>query len=212
VEGKVVPDENVALKDGMVKIEAAILYADLADSTGMVRKLNKKVAAKVMKSFLRCASRCILHRGGAIRSFDGDRVMGVFIGDSKASAAAHCALNINFAVEKVIRPALVAQWSNIEKFYTIKHAVGADMGEILVVRGGVRDNNDLVWVGTAPNDAARLSERRYPTVRSLITKAVYSLLDNHSKFANGKPMWFEYSDKAKTDINPVYGSAYFWGD
>jgi class 3 adenylate cyclase len=48
--------------------------------------------------------------------------------------------------------------------------IGVDVGTVLVVRGGIRgeDNSDLVWVGNATNIAVKLSElcsrRRLPDV------------------------------------------------
>src|SRR5689334_6473949 len=90
-DGQVVPlTDAVALADGAVKLTATMLYADLADSTELAMKYDRKIAAKVYKSFLTCASRLIKEGGGDIRSFDGDRVMGVFIGNRMNSSAAIC--------------------------------------------------------------------------------------------------------------------------
>jgi class 3 adenylate cyclase len=94
--GLVAPtSQDVALAGGAVKLTATMLYADLADSTELAMQQDRRVSSKVFKSFLTCASRIIRARGGDIRSFDGDRIMGVFLGDSKNSSAAKCALNIN---------------------------------------------------------------------------------------------------------------------
>jgi len=94
--GQKVPDtEDVALKNEAVELEATVLYADLAGSTKMVKEKKDSVAAEVYKSYLYCAAKLIRAKGGAITAYDGDRVMGVFIGDSKNSNAAICGLNIN---------------------------------------------------------------------------------------------------------------------
>src|ERR1700674_4405221 len=91
-DGEVVPEsESVALAGGAVKLSAAMLYSDLADSTALAM-YDWRVAARVFKAFLVCSSRVILARDGRIRSFDGDRVMGVFIGNYKNTSAAKCAL------------------------------------------------------------------------------------------------------------------------
>src|SRR4051794_8728269 len=95
-EGQVVPaTEDVALAGGAVKLNATFLYADLADSTDLAMNYDKRIAAKVFKSFLSCSTRLIKEHDGKIRSFDGDRVMGVFIGQTKNTTAAKCALKIN---------------------------------------------------------------------------------------------------------------------
>ncbi|MDK8795188.1 hypothetical protein QP968_05630 [Corynebacterium sp. MSK041] len=61
---------------------------------------NDWFAAEVYKNYLYCAEKIILVRGGIFTACDGDRVMGVFIGDSKNSAAAMCVLQINWAPKK----------------------------------------------------------------------------------------------------------------
>jgi class 3 adenylate cyclase len=110
-EGKVVPEtEDVALAGGAVKLTATMLYADLADSTELAM-YDRRLAAKVFKCFLTCCSKLIRDRGGRIRSFDGDRVMGVFVEGAPNSSAAECALKINYAFRKIIKPKLEAQYS-----------------------------------------------------------------------------------------------------
>jgi adenylate cyclase len=85
--------ENVALSGGGVKIAATMLYADLADSTTLAM-WDRRVAAGVCKAFLAFASRLIRVSDGDVRSFDGDRVMGVFIGKTKNRSAVKCALGV----------------------------------------------------------------------------------------------------------------------
>lgn len=70
----------------------------------MAKELDQRVAAKIIKAFLATSARIIRSCGGKIVSFDGDRIMGMFCGDSKNSNAAKCALQINYAVLKIIRP------------------------------------------------------------------------------------------------------------
>ena len=92
-DGQVVPStEDVALKDGAVKLQAVYLYADLADSTTLARDFDRQTAARVVRAYLSVMSKVIRKNDGAIRSFDGDRVMGIFVGSSKNTAAAKCLL------------------------------------------------------------------------------------------------------------------------
>ncbi len=94
--GSVVPQtEDISLANGAVKVDATYLYADMADSTGLAQGYHDWAAAKVVRCYLNAAARIIRGRGGEIRGFDGDRVMGIFIGDSKNSDAAKAALNIS---------------------------------------------------------------------------------------------------------------------
>src|ERR1044072_6999582 len=171
-EGQVVPKtEDVALAGGAVKLNATILYADLADSTELAMQYDRRVAAKVFKSFLSCCSRIIRAYNGDIRSFDGDRVMGVFFGTTKNISAAKCALKINWAFLKIIKPKLEAKYESLRTgSFKLAHCVGIDTSEVLVIRSGIRNNNDLVWVGRAPNVAAKLSNIRNGPYHSYMTK------------------------------------------
>jgi class 3 adenylate cyclase len=213
-EGQVVPKtEDVALAGGAVSLDATILYADLADSTILAMDYDRRVAAKVIKSFLTCSSKIIRACSGEIRSFDGDRVMGVFVGDSKNSLAAECALKINYAVLKIIKPKLEAKYSNLKSgAYRIAHCSGIDTSEVLIVRGGVRNNNDLVWVGRSPNVAAKLSGIRDSPYHSYITKAVFDRLNEKSKFGgtNKELMWKSTTWSEVKGVNTVYKSAWTW--
>jgi adenylate cyclase len=44
--------------------------------------------------------------------------------------------------------------------WLMDHGIGIDTGEALVVRGGIRNNSDLIAIGAAPNVAAKLSSIR----------------------------------------------------
>jgi class 3 adenylate cyclase len=191
-EGQVVPKtEDVALAGGAVKLHVAMLYADLADSTDLAMNYDKRITAKVFKSFLSCSTKLIRKNGGEVRSFDGDRVMGVFIGDYKNTWAAKCALKINYAFLKIIKPKLLAKYPSLATgSYKLAHCVGVDRSDVLVIRGGVRNNNDLVWIGRAPNVAAKLSAIRNSPYHSYITEDVYTIMtDAAKKSSDGKEMW-----------------------
>jgi adenylate cyclase len=209
-DGSVVPaSKDVVLQGGGVRLTATMLYADLADSTGLVR-WDRRVAARVFKAYLTCCTRLILHRGGYVRSFDGDRVMGVFVGPRKNSESTHCALNINFAFETIIRLKFEARYPAIaDGTRPIGHCVGIDTGPVLVVRSGLRDNNDLLWVGQAANIAAKLSAIREAPNNSFISKSVYDAIDDLSKYDQGGTvdMWEPRIWNGKT----VFRSAWYWG-
>lgn len=212
-DGQVVPETaDVALAGGAVRLDATMLYADLADSTELAMGVDRRVVAKVYKSFLAAATRVIRARGGAVRSFDGDRVMGVFVGDAKNSIAAKCALQINYAFTKVVRPKLEAKYTALgDGTHPLRHAVGVDTSEVLVVRSGIRNNNDLVWVGRAPNVAAKLSALRESPYHSFLTAAVYARLNAESKLgSDGREMWERRTWSAVSGVDVVYRSSWWW--
>jgi adenylate cyclase len=191
-DGTVVPEtKDVALAGGGVNLEATILYSDLAESTRLVTDFDGRTAARVMKAFLACSSRIIRTHGGDIRSFDGDRVMGIFIGDSKNTSAANSALKINWAMTEVIRPKVEAKYPILsQRGFTLRHATGVDRSTILAVRGGVHGANDLIWVGRAGAVAAKLSSLRVRNYTSYVTADVYNTMAKVAKVSSdGKDMW-----------------------
>lgn len=105
-DGRVVPgDYSLALSNDRVEMEAAVLYADLADSTEIAIASQVK-AAEIFKTCLQGTTRLTRANDGHIRSFDGDRVMGVFIGDNKNSSAAKCGLQINWFFKNLLASGL----------------------------------------------------------------------------------------------------------
>lgn len=209
--GQVVPKtEDVVLRNGAVSVSATYLYADLAGSSELAQKLKKEVTAKIIRAYINAASRILRARQGAIRSFDGDRVMAIFMGDKKNTRAVRSALGINWAVDHVIWPKVKEMWPTITDFYTINHGVGVATGEALIVRGGVRDNNDLISIGEAPNVAAKLSDIR-SAKRLYITDAVYNNMDDPVKYSNGSDMWVRVvNQEIGGKSYRVRGSTYRW--
>ena len=207
-DGQKVPDaEDVKLGNDAVKLTGTVLYADLADSTEMVNGYKDWFAAEMYKSYLLSACRIIRAEGGSITAFDGDRVMAVFIGDSKNSAAAKAGLKINHAVIKIINEEVAAKYP--KNPFQMKHAVGIDTSALFVARTGIRGSNDLVWVGRSANYAAKLCTLRSGNYATWITKSVYSSLNDAAKYSSsGTCMWEEQS----TDVVDVavYASTWSW--
>lgn len=210
--GRVIPmAKSVPLLGGGVTITAAMLYADLAGSTDLVMSCDRRVVAKLYKAFLACCSRLIRAEGGHVRSFDGDRVMGVFRGNSQCTAAARCALKINYAFVNLIRPRFIARYGSVETDgCSLGHCVGLDTSEVLSVKAGVRDNNDLVWVGRAPNVAAKLSDLRQSPYHTFATADVFDQLPYELAYGGElqELMWQPFSWDGIAGIGTIYGSAY----
>jgi class 3 adenylate cyclase len=134
--------------------------------------------------------------------------MAVYLGDNKNSAAAHSALNINWAVKNIVNPAIKAQYPHTA--VEVRQTVGIDTSPLFVARTGIRGANDLVWVGRAANYAAKLSGLR-EGYASLITEDVFKKLNEGSKFGGeprrvmwSKLMWAEM-------VVAIYGSKWTWG-
>ena len=189
-DGQVVPEtQDLTLGNSAVKIQATILYADLADSTELAL-YDQEITSEVYKSYLLGTTRIIRVNGGQIRSFDGDRVMGVFTGDRKNTSAVKAALKINYFFIHVLKPQFLAFYNRLESSpFKFAQCAGIDTGEVRIARAGIRNNNDLVWVGRAPNIAAKLSSIREAGFSSYITAEVFGKLHASAKFFNGNAMW-----------------------
>jgi len=209
-DGRVVPEPSdlKLSNDAIMLSRATVLYADLSGSTRMVDSKKWWFAAEVYKAFLHCAATVMKAEGGIITSYDGDRVMGVFIGDLQTTSAARCGLKINYAVEKIINPALKARYSKTDM--VVRQVVGIDTSPIHAARTGVRGDNDIVWVGRAANHAAKLTEIN-GEARTWLTKAAYDKLDASARMG-GNPetnMWKRYRWDQHDDSD-IYGSTWRW--
>lgn len=207
-QGQKVPDpEDLPLKNVAVELDATVLYADLAGSTKMVKRYKDWFAAEVYKSYLYCAAKIIRARGGYITAYDGDRVMGVFIGNSKNTNAAKCGLQINWATKNIVTAKLNKKYPKTE--YTVKQRVGIDTSKLFIARTGIRGSNDLVWVGNAANNAAKMAALD-PTYPTYISADVYSMLNDSSKYG-GDPKRNMWTDLGSAALGyKVYGSTFWW--
>jgi class 3 adenylate cyclase len=207
--GRVVPDpEDLALGNSAVVFErATVLYADLRGSTKLVNSKDWTFAAEIYKAYLHSAATIIRNEGGEITAYDGDRVMGIFVGDTQSTPAARAGLKINYAVEKIINPALKNQYPTS---YEVKQVVGIDCSSIRAARTGVRADNDIVWVGRAANYAAKLTELNL-SERTWITKEAYDRLHASAKYGgtDNSHMWKSYKWTQMND-HPIYGSTWTW--
>jgi class 3 adenylate cyclase len=208
-QGTTVPEpEDVKLGNEGVELAATVLYADLVASTALVDAASATFAAEVYKTYLLCSSKIIRSEGGAITAFDGDRVMGIFIGGSKNTTAVRCALKINYAVQFFVNPALKSMYTSSP--YVVRQVVGVDTSKLTAARTGVRGANDLVWVGRAANYAAKLSGLDEPGYSTYITKTVYDGMHDDVKVSgDGRHIW---ESRTWTTMNQmsIYRSSWWW--
>ena len=208
-DGEVVPEPvDLQLGNDAVNLQGTVLYADMAYSTKLVDAQTRTRAAEVYKTYMVCAARLIKHHGGSITAYDGDRVMGIFIGNSKNSDAAKAALRINWALREIVNPANKKVYADTA--YELGHVIGIDTSPILACRIGVRNDNDIVWVGRAANYAAKLSglNEGYPIY---ITGDVFHKLNDGSKYG-GTPRRLMWEARTWTAMNnmSVYRSDWWW--
>lgn len=187
--GRQVPEaEDIALGNDAVTLSGTVLYADMADSTGLVNGYRPWFAAEVYKAYLLGACRVIRNHGGEVTAFDGDRVMAVFLGNVKNTTAVKAALQINYLVAKTNEMLREAYPTTA---YTLRQTIGVDTSDLFVAKTGIRNANDLVWVGRAANYAAKLSALGSEGFPTYITNDVFTKLNKEAKFGgqDNRLMW-----------------------
>ena len=207
-DGQVVPSPaDVKLGNDAVKLKGTVLYADLSESTAMVKSKKDWFAAEVYKTFLHCSAKIIKHFGGTITAYDGDRIMAVYLGKSKNTNAVKTALKIHSARRHIIQPALKKQYP--DSIFELKHTCGVDTSNLFVARTGVRGDNDLVWVGRSANWAAKLSDLPN-THATWISAAVHDVMNETVKLDGNKNNMWEKRSWTSQDGATIYRSDHWW--
>ncbi|GGC50179.1 guanylate cyclase [Parapedobacter defluvii] len=213
-DGTVIPTtDSVTLKNGSVKVNATFLYADLAGSSLLARHCPWETTAKIIRAYLDSATRLIRYYNGEIRSFDGDRVMGVFMDGNKNTNAVRCAFALNWVVNKIIDPKSKEKFQSIrDNSIDIRHCVGIDTGECVAVRAGIRNNNDLIWIGRPPSFAAKLSDVRDYPCSIFISRKVYDNMLDSVRFTikDNVNMWHSDTETFASKTEAVYKTSYHW--
>lgn len=208
-----VPDVgDLAFSKSGKEIELAMMFIDIRESTAIVDGFRRVTAARMYKSFLWGVAQIARANGGELRSFNGDGVLIAFSGETKCTSAAKAALQMAWFAKEVLKPKVESYFRSNQQLADMifDFDIGIDVGKILVVRGGIRgeNNNDLVWVGNATNYAVKLSSIPDEGYHIYISDDVYKTMHDSSKFrlSDRAPMWENRSWKNKT----VYRSNWTW--
>lgn len=208
-DGQVVPaPEDLLLGNEGVNLGGTVLYADINGSTNLVGSYSPTFAAEVYKSYLACAARIVKTFGGSVTAYDGDRIMAVFIEGAKNTNAVKSALKINWAVSNIVNKEISEMYG--VNFYRLSHVIGIDTSSLMASRIGVRNDNDLVWVGRAANYAAKLTgiNEGYSVY---ITGDVFDTMLDDAKYG-GNPSRLMWEERKWTKMNDmrVYRSSWIW--
>ena len=212
--GRIIPSTESLVSQNAVRLNATFLYADLSQSSILATEFQQRTAAKIIRIFLYCMGVLVRKNKGEITSFDGDRIMSVFINKpstlslDRSSRAVVCSLQMNYTISNIIKPKVEKYFSSIrESGFDILHSVGIDTSEVLVTRAGPPGRNDRIWIGRAPNFAAKLSDIRDPIHSTWITHEVFSSIIPELKFPIA--MWKKYNISFAASSHSIYGSDYY---
>lgn len=192
-DANVIPEpEEIAPANGAFKIEATFLYADLSEVITLVEKCSWETTAKIICAYLDISARLILAHGGAVRSGGNHSIMGIFRGETPNTSAVNCARKMDWIVEKVLNPKVHTTFQSIRNNnLSIRHCIGIDTSEAWAVRPGEGNNNDVTWIGRAPEFAAQLSGiGKYP-YSVYTSRACFTRLADIARQTGEKNIWFE---------------------
>lgn len=196
IKGRIIPSpDEVAFGRYGKEVELAMLFIDVKESTKIVDAFRLKTAARMYQSFLRAVTLISLKNNGEVRSFNGDGVLVTFYGDLKCNNAVRSALQMMDFVNSVLKPKLKLYFLNNKQAQNLVFdcGIGIDVGNIFVVRGGAKgdNNNDLVWVGNPTNYAVKLSAQSKVqisnTINSTPTTKIYNIHITNRVYSKLKP-------------------------
>lgn len=214
-EGTAIPDvSDIAFGKYGRELSLAMLFIDIKESTKIVDAFRRTTGARMYKSFLWGIARIAKMNDGELRSFNGDGVLVAFGGKYPCTHAAKAALQMNWFIKEILKPKMDNYFENNQSLEGLEFdcGIGIDFGKVLVVRGGIKgeNNNDLVWVGNATNYAVKLSDLGSSPNRIYISETVYKNMADSSKFSSDeRNMWEERVWKTMND-QKIYRSHWTW--
>lgn len=186
--------KDVPLGKKAAVLEATTLFVDLRQSSDITNTFRRQTAAKMLKAYFHGAVSLVRAHDGEVRSFNGDGILALFMGDSRADDAVRAAMEMKWFIEEIL-------WDKFDRYFTedsakrgapLKFSVacGIDDGHIYAVKVGMRGTNDVAWVGRSTNTAAKLSNVLNQPATIGITSDAYQLLsDNRKTTSDGRSMW-----------------------
>ena len=174
-------------RESSINVECACLFTDFGGSTSLVDKYDHKFSSWLLKSYLKCASTVIKQSGGIISAFEGDGLLGLFMGNSKESDAVRCAFKIQWTVVNIIQPMTDQLFP--EKKYRMEQVVGIDSSDLSAIKTQVWDHYDVLWIGRSANYSANLTQYNHDDYSTYITSDVYSKLPKELLASNSIKFW-----------------------
>lgn len=216
-QGTAIPDvDDITFGKFGRELDLAMVFIDIGQSTKIVDSSRRITAAKMYKSFLWGVSKIARENGGELRSFNGDGILIAFIGELKRTNAAKSALHMSWFMKNILKPKMESYFQNNDELegFLFNFGIGIDSGKVLVVRGGIRgeNNNDLVWVGNPTNYSVKLASlSKEEGYNVYISRDVYDNMHESSKLG-GNPRRNMWESRSWTSMGglTIYRSNWTW--
>jgi len=175
-------EDNVGLKSGYY-VNAMIISVDLRDSTGLIKRFQKRVVARILRAYISELT-AIMNSPKSCRylSIQGDGMFGVYNCRNKEEIIE--AYLIAPAINSVIK-LLNKEFERKGYSYEMKVGIGLDMTKILMIKGGFRGEsiNEILWIGEAINTATHIAKTMNKEISNPIgmTESIYAVLTKHDQ-------------------------------
>jgi len=133
------------------EIDAAIMFVDLRNSTGMQAELGRRAYIGFLNEFFETVSDLVHGNGGEVLKFIGDAVLAVFPAEGGYAARAQALSTARQITERL--GGLGADLST-----PCEAAIGIDYGSVTWGNVGSRERLDFTVIGEPANIAARLAD------------------------------------------------------
>lgn len=205
---------DIPLGKKAAKLDATALFIDLRQSSDITNSFRRQTAAKMLKAYFDGAVRIVRQNDGQVRSFNGDGMLALFVGDSRSNNAAMAVFQLKWFVQNVLHPKLNRLFDGNEgargQRLSFNIGCGLDDGDIYAVRVGIRGTNDVAWVGRCTNTAAKLSDVLRGTSNIGVTRAVYDRLNGRRLEKDGRQKWSDEKWDTFGGLKRAYRTSNWW--
>lgn len=215
-EPSAVPEpKDIPLGNEAAHLEATALFIDMRQSSNIANAFRLQTAAKMIKGYFDGAVRIIRENDGQVKSFNGDGMLALFVGDQRFHYAVRAAMEVEWFVGNILQPKLNRYFENnrvaMGQALSFEIGCGLDDSSIFAVKVGIRGTNDVAWVGKGTNTAAKLASRVSQPDNIAITQAVYDRLDRNYQYdSGGTHMWSEESFEDIGGLTRAIRTSQYW--
>ncbi len=170
--------DDITFNEGTY-LDTAIIFCDVRDSSLLADDRQRRITAKILKTFLSIATLLAQQNRGEVRSINGDGLMVVFNPDNCCDNAVTMAMKMKYVTANVLAPYIYRKYNQ-----SFDMGIGISYGRILAVKAGLpgENNRDLIWVGSPTNKAAKLSNKGSKPYNIYITQEVFNRISKNLKY------------------------------
>lgn len=156
-------DAGLRVLSGQIKrgdgerLQAAIWYSDLRDSTGLAESLSTDDFIQLLSDYFECTGGAVLAQGGEVMNFIGDAVLAIFaVRKGRMTARQACARALAAGRDAQRRLSATNQRRRTRGLVPLSFGLGLHFGEMLFGNIGMPQRVSFSVIGPAVNQVTRL--------------------------------------------------------